>query len=108
MQTIRTLSAMILLISITFLLGNTNAEDPEFDFRFDVPDDGVGSVDPESTIDLTVAIENYLDEPREYELYITNSDDLESNRLDAWWSNDGQDDLSTESTQLNQAQFKFS
>ena len=100
MHIIRTLTAMILLISITFILGNTSADDPEFDFRFDVPDDGVGSVDPEFTIELTVAIENFLDEPREYELYITNSDDLESNGLEAWWSNDGQDDLSTESTQL--------
>ncbi len=100
MHIIRTLTAMILLISITFFIGNTNADDPEFDFKFDIPDDGVGSVDPEATIELTVAIENYLDEPREYELYITNSDDLESNGLDAWWSNDGQDELSTESTQL--------
>ena len=100
MQAFRILSAMILLTSIVFLLGNTSADDPEFDFRFDEPDDGIGSVDPESTIDLRVAIENYLDEPREYELYITNSDDLESNGLDAWWSSDGQDDLSTESTQL--------
>ncbi len=100
MQAFRILSVMILLISIVFLLGNTSADDPEFDFRFDEPDDGIGSVDPETTIDLRVAIENYLDEPREYELYITNSDDLESNGLDAWWSSDGQDDLSTESTQL--------
>ena len=58
MQTVRTLSAMILLISITFLIGNTSADDPEFDFRFDEPEDGLGSVDPETTIDLKVAIEN--------------------------------------------------
>ena len=60
MQAFRILSVMILIISIVFLLGNSSADDPEFDFRFDEPDDGIGSVDPESTIELRVAIENYL------------------------------------------------
>ena len=91
---------MALLASISFATANATAEDAEFDFRFDDPEDGEGFVDPESTLELKVTIENFLDEPREYELFITNSNDLESNGLDVWWSNDGQDDLSSEATSL--------
>ena len=100
MDTLRIWAIMALLVSISFATGNTAAEDAEFDFRFDEPDDGEGSVDPEATLELKVTIENFLDEPREYELFITNSNDLESNGLDVWWSNDGQDDLSSEATSL--------
>ena len=84
---------LTVLACFSFVVGGTVAEDPEFEFRFDETDsesaDGEGSVDPEMTIDLKVAIENYLDEPREYELLITNSADLESNGLVACWSSDG-------------------
>ncbi len=100
MNTLRIWALMALLVSIGFATGNATAEDAEFDFRFDEPNDGEGSVDPESTVELKVTIENFLDEPREYELFITNSNDLESNGLDVWWSNDGQDDLSSEATSL--------
>ena len=100
MDTLRIWAIMALLVSISFATGSTTAEDAEFDFRFDEPEDGEDSVDPESTVELKVTIENFLDEPREYELFITNSNDLESNGLDVWWSNDGQDDLSSEATSL--------
>jgi len=100
MDTLRIWAIMALLVSISFATENTAAEDAEFDFRFDEPEDGEGSVDPEATLELKVTIENFLDEPREYELFITNSNDLESNGLDVWWSNDGQDDLSSEATSL--------
>ncbi len=100
MDTLRIWALMALLVSIGFATGNATAEDAEFDFRFDEPSDGEGSVDPESTVELKVTIENFLNEPREYELFITNANDLESNGLDVWWSNDGQDDLSSEATSL--------
>ena len=100
MDTTRILTLMALLISISFVIGNSSAEDAEFDFRFDEPTDGEDSVDPEDTVELKVTIENFLDEPREYELFITNSNELESSGLDAWWSNDGQDELSSEATSL--------
>ena len=100
MDTLRIWAIMALLVSISFATGSSTAEDAEFDFRFDEPEDGEGSVDPEATLELKVTIENFLDEPREYELFITNSNDLESNGLDVWWSNDGQDDLSSEATSL--------
>ena len=100
MDTLRIWTFMALLVSISFATGNTTAEDAEFDFRFDEPSDGEGSVDPESIIELKVTIENFLNEPREYELFITNANDLESNGLDVWWSNDGQDELSSEATSL--------
>ncbi len=77
-DTTRILTLTALLIGISFVMGNTSAEDPEFDFRFDEPNDGEGSVDPENNVELKVTIENFLDEPREYELYITNSNELES------------------------------
>ena len=104
MNSVRTWLLLSVLACFGFVVGGTVAEDPEFEFRFDETDseseDGEGSVDPEMTVDLKVAIENYLDEPREYELFITNANDLESNGLDIWWSNDGQDDLSSEATSL--------
>ncbi len=100
MGPMKTWTLLTLLISIGFGMSNASADDAEFDFRFDNPTDGEGSIDPDSTIELKVTIENYLTEPREYELFITNSNEYESNGLEAWWSNDGQDDLSTESTSL--------
>ena len=100
MDTMRIWALMALLVTIGFATGEVAAEDAEFDFRFDEPSDGEGSVDPEATVELKVTIENFLDEPREYELFITNANDLESNGLDIWWSNDGQDDLSSEATSL--------
>ena len=59
---------MALLVIIGFATGNADADDAEFDFRFDEPSDGEGSVDPVSTsetedttvVDLAVAIENFL------------------------------------------------
>ena len=39
MDTLRIWAIMALLVSISFATGNTAAEDAEFDFRFDVPDD---------------------------------------------------------------------
>ena len=96
----KTWTILALLISMCFVISNATADDEEFDFRFDDPADGEGAIDPETTIDLKVTIENYLTEPREYELYITNDDELESNGLEAWWSNDGEGDLSAESTSL--------
>ena len=100
MDTTRILMIATLLIGISFVISNSSAEDAEFDFRFDEPTDGEDSVDPEDTVELKVTIENFLDEPREYELFITNSNELESSGLDAWWSNDGQDELSSEATSL--------
>ena len=100
MDTTRILMLTVLLIGISFIIDNSSAEDAEFDFRFDEPTDGEASVDPENTVELKVTIENFLDEPREYELFITNSNELESSGLDAWWSNDGQDELSSEATSL--------
>ena len=92
MDTTRILTLTALLIGISFVISNGSAEDAEFDFRFDEPTDGEDSVDPEATVELKVTIENFLDEPREYELFITISNELESSGLDAWWSNDGQDE----------------
>ena len=90
---------LALMISLSFVMSSANAED-EYEFRFDEPTNGEGNIDPDSTIELKVEIENYLDIMHEFELFITNSNDLDSSGLEAWWSSDGQDDISSESTTL--------
>ena len=99
MASLRTFMLWALMISLSFGMSSASAED-EYEFRFDDPVNGEGNVDPDDTIDLMIEIENYLDIQHEFELFITNSNDLESSGLEAWWSSDGQDDISSESTTL--------
>lgn len=99
MTALRTFIFCALTISLSFVMGSASADD-EYEFRFDEPTDGEGSLDPDSTIELKVEIENYLDIMHEFELFITNANDLDSSGIDAWWSSDGQDDISSESTTL--------
>ena len=92
---------LAVMISLSFAISSASAED-EYEFRFDDPVNGEGNVDPEATIYLKVEIENYLDIMHEFELHITNSNDLESSGIEAWWSNDGQDNVSSaKSTSLS-------
>ena len=81
---------------------STASAEDEYEFRFDDPVDGEGNIDPESVIYLKVEIENYLDIMHEFELHITNSEDLGNSGIEAWWSNDGQDNVSSaEATYLS-------
>ena len=94
---------MALLVSISFAMSAASADhdnDHEYDFRIDDETGDEGFVDPEATIELKVEIENYLDAEHEFELFITNSDDLDDYGLQMWWSSDGQDDLTSQSTHL--------
>ena len=91
---------MTLLISISFFLGEAAADEPEFEFRFGWNEDGTGNLDVDSTLDLKVEIENLFTDPKDFQLDITNDNDLQSNGLRAWWSYDGQTSLSSESTNL--------
>ena len=94
---------MTLLVSIGFLMGVASADhntDHEYDFRIDDETGDEGDVDPEDSIELKVEIENYLDAEHEFELFITNSDELDDYGLSMWWSSDGQDELTSQSTQL--------
>ena len=99
MATLRTFMLWAMMISLSFIMSSASAED-EYEFRFDDPENGEGTIDPDSTIELKIEIENYLDIMHEFELFITNSNDLDSSGLEAWWSSDGQDDISSESTTL--------
>ena len=99
MSVVRTLTLVTLLIGIGFFLGEAAADD-EFEFRHDDPSDGAGDVDVENTLDLKVEIENFITDPKDFRLDITNDDELQSDGLKAWWSHDGQTALSSESTQL--------
>ncbi len=94
---------MALLVSIGFLMSVASADhntDHEYDFRIDDETGDEGWVDPEGSIELKVEIENYLDAEHEFELFITNSDELDDHGLNMWWSSDGQDELTSQSTQL--------
>jgi hypothetical protein len=99
MTSLRTFTLWALMISLSFVMSSANAED-EYEFRFDGYGNDEGNINPNSTIKLNVSIENYLDIMHEFELFITNSNDLDSVGLEAWWSDDGQDDLSSKSTTL--------
>jgi len=99
MASLRTFMLWALMISLSLVMGSASADD-EYEFRFDDPVNGEGNVDPDDTIELNVSIENYLDIQHEFELFITNANDLDSSGLDVWWSSDGQDDISSESTTL--------
>ncbi|SVC46838.1 uncharacterized protein METZ01_LOCUS299692, partial [marine metagenome] len=74
--------------------------DHEYDFRIDDETGDEGFVDPESSIELKVEIENYLDAEHEFELFVTNSGELDDYGLNMWWSSDGQDELTSQSTSL--------
>tara|TARA_Y100000310_G_scaffold157485_1_gene156839 strand:- start:25 stop:2067 length:2043 start_codon:yes stop_codon:yes gene_type:complete len=100
MTEVRTLTLVTLLISIGFFLGEATADEPEFEFRFGWNEDGTGNLDVDSTLDLKVEIENLFTDPKDFQLDITNDNDLQSNGLRAWWSYDGQTSLSSESTNL--------
>ncbi|MEC9333082.1 MAG: hypothetical protein VYA07_03440 [Candidatus Thermoplasmatota archaeon] len=100
MNAVRILTLGALLISMSFFLSEATADDPDYEFRFDVPSDGSGSMDSNSTMDLKVEIENFITDPRHFKLDITNNNELMNSGLKAWWSHTGQDSLSSESTQL--------
>ena len=100
MTGVRTLTLVTLLISISFFLGEAAADEHEFEFRFGWNEDGTGNRDVDSTLDLKVEIENLFTDPKDFQLDITNDNDLQSNGLRAWWSYDGQTSLSSESTNL--------
>nr|AIE91339.1 hypothetical protein [uncultured marine group II/III euryarchaeote AD1000_117_B07] len=100
MTEVRTLTLVTLLISISFFLGDAEADDPEYDFRFGWNEDGTGNLDVDSTLNLKVEIENLFTEPKDLQLDITNNNALQSSGLRTWWSHDGQTSLSSESTNL--------
>ena len=100
MNAVRILTLGALLVSMSFFLNEATADDPEFEFRFDVPSDGSKSMDTNSTVVLKVEIENFLTDPKHFKLDITNNNELMDSGLRAWWSHTGQDSLSSESTQL--------
>ena len=92
--------SVLLFLAVLGFSGKVDADEPDFEFRFDNPIDGTGDVDPGNIVSLTVEIENLINDPREFELAITNNGDLQSNGLNAWWSNNGNGNMSSKSQQL--------
>ena len=78
----------------------TSADSTEFNFDFDSPDDGEGNVVLNSTVDMSIEIENLITDPKEFRLDITNKAEYEAKGLKAWCSNDGQASQSTQATSL--------
>ena len=83
------------------LFTSTSADSSEFNFDFDSPDDGEGNVVLNSTVDMSIEIENLITDPKEFRLDITNKAEYEAKGLKAWWSNDGQASQSTQATSLD-------
>ena len=92
--------SVLLFLAVLGFSGKVDADEPDFEFRFDNPIDGTGDVDPGNIVSLTVEIENLITDPREFQLVITNNNDLQNNGLNAWWSNNGNGDMSSKSQQL--------
>ena len=83
------------------LLTSTSANSPEFDFNFDEPESGEGNVILNSTVDMSIEIQNLITDPKEFRLDITNKAEYEGKGLKAWWSHDGQASQSTQATSLD-------
>ena len=100
MNAVRNITLATLLLAFSFFLAGAEADDPDFEFRVEDSTGGTGNVDLTETLPLNVSIENFINDPREFELVITNNGDLQSNGLNAWWSNNGNSDMSSKSQQL--------
>ena len=92
---------LLLLACGGLLLTSTSANSPEFDFNFDNPDNGEENVILNSTVEMSIQIENLITDPKEFRLDITNKGEYEGKGLKAWWSNDGQASQSSQATSLD-------
>ena len=92
---------LLLLACGGLLLTSTSANSPEFDFNFDNPDNGEENVILNSTVEMSIQIENLITNPKEFRLDITNKGEYEGKGLKAWWSNDGQASQSSQATSLD-------
>ena len=93
----RILILLATLIFISITTSNVSADADDFDFSFDEPENGESSVDPDNTILMKVEIENLVNEPMSFELKILNDDELQSSGVNLWWSNNGDDSLTSKS-----------
>ena len=83
------------------LFTTTSADSSEFNFDFENPDNGEGNVVLNSTVDMSIEIENLISDPKDFRLDITNKAEYEAKGLKAWWSNDGQASQSTQASSLD-------
>ena len=97
MSNLRNLILYAALIFIGFAVPDVSGDAEDFDFVYDNPDDGQSEVDPLEIIDMSVQIDNLVNGQLSFELNILNGDDLENSGINVWWSNNGQDELTSKS-----------
>ena len=76
MNAVRNITLATLLLAFSFFLTGVEADDPDFEFRVEDSTGGTGNVDLTETLPLNVSIENYINDPREFELVITTEERL--------------------------------
>ena len=85
------------LIFISAISSNASADAEDFNLGYDNPPNGEASVDPEQTIEMSVQIENVVEQPMSFEMKILNDDELQSSGIEVWWSHNGETSLTSKS-----------
>ena len=89
----RSLFLIATLIFISVITSNASADADDFNLDYDNPSSGEASVDPEQTIEMSVQIENVVEQPMSFEMKILNDDELQSSGIEVWWSHNGETSL---------------
>ncbi|MFL2943758.1 MAG: hypothetical protein ACJZ2J_00275 [Candidatus Poseidoniales archaeon] len=93
----RSLFLIATLIFISAIASNASADADDFNLDYDNPGSGEASVDPEQTIEMSVLIENVVENPMSFEMKILNDDELQSSGIEVWWSHNGETSLTSKS-----------
>ena len=93
----RSLFLIATLIFISVITSNASADADDFNLDYDNPSSGEASVDPEQTIEMSVQIENVVEQPMSFEMKILNDDELQSSGIEVWWSHNGETSLTSKS-----------
>ena len=96
----RSLFLIATLIFISVITSNASADADDFNLDYDNPSSGEASVDPEQTIEMSVQIENVVEQPMSFEMKILNDDELQSSGIEVWWSHNGETSLTSKSTTI--------
>ena len=96
----RSLFLIATLIFISVITSNASADADDFNLDYDNPSSGEASVDPEQTIEMSVQIENVVEQPMSFEMKILNDDELQSSGIEVWWSHNGETSLTSKSNTI--------
>ncbi len=96
----RILLFLSLLCAAAALAPQASASDSVFQLNTEDPNDGYAEVDAGQFQNMTVRIMNENDDPRDFELEVLNASDLNSEGLKAYWTYNGQEELSGNPTKI--------